>query len=77
MADDRMTQLSIITHDSHYVISMAPGVASILAREFGKDEHWQADQVKGFGQTAQGLFGRSLGALVADWYQSQGERGQL
>jgi len=33
---------------------MAPGVASILAKELGKDEKWQADQIKAFNQTASG-----------------------
>ena len=35
-------------------IRMAARVASILARELGKDELWQVDQVSGFGQTAKG-----------------------
>jgi glycerol-3-phosphate dehydrogenase len=33
---------------------MAPKVAAILASELGKDEHWQAEQVKDFSQTAKG-----------------------
>ena len=39
-------------------IRMAPKVASILARELGKDERWQADQVSSFGQTAKGYLVR-------------------
>jgi glycerol-3-phosphate dehydrogenase len=35
-------------------IRMAPRVASILARELGRDEFWQAKQVDSFGQTARG-----------------------
>jgi glycerol-3-phosphate dehydrogenase len=31
---------------------MAPRVASILAREMGKDELWQFDQIKAFHQVA-------------------------
>ena len=33
---------------------MAPKVASILARELGKDEVWKFDQVKAFLQVAKG-----------------------
>jgi glycerol-3-phosphate dehydrogenase len=39
-------------------IRMAPKVASILARELGKDEVWQANQISGFGQTAKGYIVR-------------------
>jgi len=39
-------------------IRMAPRVANILARELGKDELWQANQVSGFGQTAKGYLVR-------------------
>ena len=35
-------------------IRMAPRVASILARELGKDEWWQFDQIKAFHQVAHG-----------------------
>jgi glycerol-3-phosphate dehydrogenase len=35
-------------------IRMAPKVASILAREMGKDELWQFDQIKAFHQVAHG-----------------------
>jgi glycerol-3-phosphate dehydrogenase len=35
-------------------IRMAPKVASILARETGKDELWQFDQIKAFHQVAHG-----------------------
>ncbi len=35
-------------------IRMAPKVAGILARELGKDEKWQADQIEAFNQTAKG-----------------------
>ena len=40
--------------DAKAAIRMAPRVAAILARELGKDEHWQADQINAFGQTAKG-----------------------
>jgi glycerol-3-phosphate dehydrogenase len=39
-------------------IRMAPKVASILARELGKDELWQANQISAFGQTAKGYLVR-------------------
>ncbi|SHG08368.1 hypothetical protein SAMN05444274_1432, partial [Mariniphaga anaerophila] len=35
-------------------IEMAPRVASILAKELGKDENWAAEQVKSFSQLAKG-----------------------
>jgi glycerol-3-phosphate dehydrogenase len=35
-------------------LRMAPRVASILAKELGKDENWQADQITAFNQTASG-----------------------
>ena len=35
-------------------IRMAPRVASILAKELGRDENWRADQIKAFNQTASG-----------------------
>jgi glycerol-3-phosphate dehydrogenase len=35
-------------------IRMAPRVASILAKEFGKDEKWEAAQITAFHQTASG-----------------------
>ncbi len=35
-------------------LRMASRVASILAKELGKDEKWQADQIKAFNQTASG-----------------------
>jgi len=35
-------------------IQMAPRVAGILAGELGKDEAWQAGQVKAFNQIANG-----------------------
>ncbi|MGC9941230.1 MAG: glycerol-3-phosphate dehydrogenase/oxidase [Verrucomicrobiota bacterium] len=40
--------------DARAALRMAPRVASILARELGKDEKWQADQVAVFNQTASG-----------------------
>ena len=39
-------------------IRMAPGVARILARELRKDELWQADQLRKFGETAKGFVAR-------------------
>jgi len=39
-------------------LRMAPRVAGILAGELGRDELWQADQVKAFCQTAQGYLVR-------------------
>ena len=33
-------------------IEMAPAVAQLLAKEFGKDDQWQKDQVEHFGQIA-------------------------
>lgn len=39
-------------------IRMAPRVASILAKELGKDEHWQTDQINHFNQTAKGYLVR-------------------
>ena len=39
-------------------IRMAPRVAGILAGELGRDALWQADQVHGFSQTAQGYLVR-------------------
>jgi glycerol-3-phosphate dehydrogenase len=35
-------------------LRMAPRVAAILAKELGKDEKWQADQIQQFEQTASG-----------------------
>jgi glycerol-3-phosphate dehydrogenase len=35
-------------------IRMAPRVATILAKELGRDENWRADQIKAFNQTASG-----------------------
>ena len=35
-------------------VRMAARVASILAKELGKDEKWQADQIEAFNQTAKG-----------------------
>jgi glycerol-3-phosphate dehydrogenase len=39
-------------------LRMAPRVASILARELGKDELWELEQVKAFNQTASGYLVR-------------------
>ena len=39
-------------------IRMAPKVASILAKELGRDEHWQAAQIKNFNETAKGYLVR-------------------
>jgi len=39
-------------------IRMAPRVAILLARELGKDEKWQADQIQKFNQTASGYLVR-------------------
>jgi glycerol-3-phosphate dehydrogenase len=40
--------------DAKAALRMAPRVAAILASEFGKDEKWQADQIRMFNQTASG-----------------------
>lgn len=40
--------------DSRSAIRMAPRVAAILAKELGKDEAWQAGQIKAFNQVADG-----------------------
>lgn len=40
--------------NSKAALRMAPRVAAILAKELGKDEKWQADQIKQFEQTAAG-----------------------
>jgi glycerol-3-phosphate dehydrogenase len=41
--------------NSKAAIRMAPRVAAILAKEFGKDEKWQADQVEKFNLIADGF----------------------
>ena len=38
---------------------MAPRVAAVLAKELGKDEQWQADQIEKFSQTASGYLVRN------------------
>ncbi len=35
-------------------VRMAPRVAVLLAKELGKDEKWQVDQIKNFQETASG-----------------------
>ncbi len=44
--------------DAKAAIRMAPRAASILARELGKDQIWQADQLNDFNQTAKGYLVR-------------------
>jgi len=44
--------------NSRAAVRMAPQVASILARELGQDEKWQADQVEKFNQVANGYMVR-------------------
>ena len=38
--------------DARAAIDMAPRVASIMAREMGKDRRWEADQVEAFTRLA-------------------------
>jgi len=40
--------------DAKAAIRMAPRVANIMAKELGRDQNWQADQVTDFNQTARG-----------------------
>jgi len=40
-------------------LRMAPRVAAVLAKELGKDEQWQADQIEKFSQTASGYLVRN------------------
>jgi len=40
--------------DVKAAIRMAPRVANIMAKELGRDQNWQADQVTDFNQTARG-----------------------
>ena len=40
--------------DAKAAIRMAPRVATIMAKELGRDQNWQADQVTDFNQTARG-----------------------
>ena len=40
--------------NAHAAIRMAPRAAELLAKELGKDQAWQADQIEKFNQVAQG-----------------------
>ena len=40
--------------DARFAIKIAPKVAEIMAKELGKDEAWQSQQVDAFSQLAQG-----------------------
>ena len=40
-------------------IRMAPKVATILAKELGKDDRWQAEQLGNFGETAKGYLAKA------------------
>jgi glycerol-3-phosphate dehydrogenase len=44
--------------NAHAAIEMAPGVAQILAKELGRDQEWQANQVRIFLELAQGYLVR-------------------
>ena len=41
--------------DSQAAVRMAPRVAAILAKEFGKDEQWKTDQIREFNEVAAGF----------------------
>jgi glycerol-3-phosphate dehydrogenase len=44
--------------NAHAAVRMAPRVAAILAAELGKDEVWQAEQIRQFGRVATGFMAR-------------------
>jgi glycerol-3-phosphate dehydrogenase len=44
--------------DARAALRMAPRVAGIMARELGKDQNWQAGQLKHFNEVAQGYIAR-------------------
>jgi len=55
--------------EARAAIEMAPTVASLMARELGRDPAWEAEQVRAFRQTARGFL---LNAGQADPQAGQG-----